>query len=82
MEKHTPCIVSWVDIATPGQYWAEEKDAGVEKCTSRGFFVKETSLEITIAQTITEKTSDELGVHYGGLLSIPRGAMVKIEEEK
>lgn len=81
MEKYKPCIIHWVDISIPDQYWANEDEAVLEKCVSRGYFIKQTENEVVIAQTISEKSDDVSARPFGGLLTIPIGAVVKIETD-
>ena len=81
MKPHEPCTIHWVDITSPGQYWADVEEAGLTMCVSRGFFVKESTTDVTIAQTLTAFDNKESDAHYGGMLTIPKGAVVKIETD-
>lgn len=82
MTKHTKVMVQWVDIAAPGPYWAPAEESGLEKCTSLGFFVRESETELCIAQSLGNQdlNSSDKDIHYGGLLSIPRSCVLKLEE--
>lgn len=77
MKKFDRVTVYWVDIASPGSYWATEEESTIEQCVSKGFFIKQTDKEVCIAQTIST-TDLENVTHFGGLLSIPRSVISKI----
>ena len=73
-----PVTVEWDDAGSPGdQHWLnpdEIKDQ--HHITTLGYFMKQTSRYITIAQTTSVRTDGT--IEYGNAFSIPIGSVRKI----